>query len=212
MMKILGWFIFLVWALVILPKPLCAAGQPSSPAKNKTPATVASPGTAGKVSGTGEREQQKKTQRKPIRKKLPSEAEKMLEDLDALKTGNKIQVSLSGDVLFEFNKWEIRGKAEKVLKKLAKAIKKLDVREILIEGYTDAKGSAAYNLELSKRRAEAVKSWLMEKGGLKGITIVTKGRGEANPVAPNTNPDGSDNPRGRAKNRRVEIFVTLLGN
>ena len=52
-----------------------------------------------------------------------------------------------------------------------------------------------------------MKSWLVQKGGMNGNQIKTKGWGKANPVAPNTNPDGSDNPEGRQKNRRVEITV-----
>jgi len=143
-------------------------------------------------------------------KGLSVEVNKILTDLGAKKVGEKIQVSLSGDVLFDFDKWDIKLEAEKILYKLVKAIKGLNVKEILIEGYTDSKGSDKYNLALSQRRAEAVKTWLVKKGGLEDAKIVTKGRGKANPVAPNTNPDGSDNPKGRAKNRRVEIFVTLV--
>jgi outer membrane protein OmpA-like peptidoglycan-associated protein len=78
---------------------------------------------------------------------------------------------------------------------------------ITIDGYTDAKGADAYNLQLSEKRAASVKSWLVQKGGVDGKRIKTKGWGKANPVAPNTNPDGSDNPEGRQKNRRVEITV-----
>ncbi len=144
-------------------------------------------------------------------KGLSVEVEKVLTDLGAKKVGQKIQVSLSGDVLFDFNKWDIKPAAEKTLRKLVKAIKGLKVKEILIEGHTDSKGSEAYNLALSQRRADSVKAWFIEKGGLKGITIITKGYGESKPVAPNTNPDGTDNPKGRAKNRRVEIYVSLLG-
>jgi len=143
-------------------------------------------------------------------KGLSVEIEKVLNDLGAKKVGQKIQVSLSGDVLFDFNKWDIKPAAEKTLRKLVKAIKGLKVKEVLIEGHTDSKGSEEYNLALSQRRADSVKAWLIEEGGLKGITIITKGYGESKPVAPNTKPDGSDNPEGRAKNRRVEIYVSLL--
>ncbi len=136
---------------------------------------------------------------------------KMLTDLGAKKVGQKIQVSLSGDVLFDFDKWDIKKAAEKTLYKLVKAIKNLKVKEVLIEGHTDSKGSEEYNLALSQRRADSVKAWLIEKGGLSGTNIMTKGYGESKPVAPNTHPDGSDNPAGRAKNRRVEIYVSLLG-
>ncbi len=144
-------------------------------------------------------------------KGISVEVNKMLTDLGAKKVGEKIQVSLSGDVLFDFDKWNIKKAAEKTLYKLVKAIKGLRVKEILIEGHTDAKGSEEYNLALSQRRADAVKAWLIEKGGLEGTKIITKGHGESKPIAPNTNPDGSDNPQGRAKNRRVEIYVSLLG-
>ena len=144
-------------------------------------------------------------------KGLSVEMEKMLSDLSAKKVGERIQVSLSGDVLFDFNKWDIKKKAEPTLFKLVKAVKGLKVKEILVEGHTDSKGSDEYNLGLSQRRADAVKTWLIEQGGLSPDTnILTKGYGETKPVAPNTKPNGSDNPEGRAKNRRVEIYITLL--
>ncbi len=143
---------------------------------------------------------------------LSAEVASMLNDLGAKKIGEKIQVSLSGDVLFDFDRWEIKKGAEKTLAKLVKAIKQLKIKEILIEGHTDSKGSKHYNLILSQRRAEAVKTWLVKKGGLTGVNIITKGYGESKPVAPNTHPDGTDNPGGRAKNRRVEIYVTLQGS
>jgi outer membrane protein OmpA-like peptidoglycan-associated protein len=144
-------------------------------------------------------------------KGLSVAVEKMLTDLGAKKVGERIQVSLSGDVLFNFDKWDIKKGAEKTLFKLAKAVKSLKTKEILIEGHTDSKGSDEYNLALSQRRADSVKTWLVEKGGLSGANIATKGYGESKPVAPNTKPDGSDDPEGRAKNRRVEIYVTLEG-
>jgi outer membrane protein OmpA-like peptidoglycan-associated protein len=79
--------------------------------------------------------------------------------------------------------------------------------KVLIEGHTDSKGSPDLNLELSKRRAEAVKDWLVKKKRIPKSIITTRGFGETKPVAPNTNPDGSDNPQGRQQNRRVEITV-----
>ncbi|HZX67971.1 MAG TPA: OmpA family protein, partial [Candidatus Elarobacter sp.] len=70
-----------------------------------------------------------------------------------------------------------------------------------------AKGSAAYNAALSERRARSVKNWFVEKDGLRNIRFATNGFGAGDPVAPNTKPDGSDNPDGRRKNRRVEILI-----
>jgi len=60
---------------------------------------------------------------------------------------------------------------------------------------------------LSDRRAAAVKTWLATTGGLAKTTFSTKGFGAKQPVAPNTKPDGSDDPDGRQKNRRVEIII-----
>ena len=56
--------------------------------------------------------------------------------------------------------------------------------------------------------AESIRDWLVKKGGLSGVSFTTKGFGETQPVAPNANADGSDNPEGRQKNRRVTIVMT----
>ncbi len=136
--------------------------------------------------------------------------EGILKELGAKKVGQKVQISLSGDVLFDFDKWNIRPEAEDTLAKVAKAIRGMKVKHVLIEGHTDSKGSDEYNLRLSQLRAASVKSWLVQNGGISSSLIETKGYGELRPVAPNTNPDGSDNPQGRAKNRRVEIYLTVV--
>ncbi len=77
----------------------------------------------------------------------------------------------------------------------------------MISGHTDSKGSEEYNQKLSEKRAESVKKWLIENAGVNPKIIEISGYGESRPVAPNTNPDGSDNPEGRQKNRRVEIVI-----
>lgn len=68
-------------------------------------------------------------------------------------------------------------------------------------------GRHAYNQPLSERRARAVPDWLVKNGGASAATITTRGWGKSKPIAPNTRPDGSDDPEGRKKNRRVEITV-----
>ncbi len=135
------------------------------------------------------------------------EIDKTLKDLGARKVGTEIQISLSGDVLFDFNKWDIKKEAEKTLIKIKKLIKDLNKRHVIVEGHTDSKGSESYNLELSEKRVKAVTNWFIYKGNSKDVDFQVKGCGESKPVAPNTNPDGSDNPEGRAKNRRVEIRI-----
>ena len=66
-------------------------------------------------------------------------------------------------------------------------------------------------MTLSENRAGAVKKWLVDKGGINTSRITTKGWGETRPVAPNKKPDGSDDPEGRQKNRRVELTLTTKG-
>jgi OOP family OmpA-OmpF porin len=79
---------------------------------------------------------------------------------------------------------------------------------IIITGHTDSVGTDAYNISLSQRRANAAKTFLVSKGLVSNF-ITTVGKGESSPVAPNTTANGSDNPEGRARNRRVEIRVLL---
>ena len=76
-----------------------------------------------------------------------------------------------------------------------------------IDGYTDAIGGSEYNQKLSEGRANSVKQWLTTQGGISAVAQQTRGFGKAHPVAPNIRPDGSDNPEGRAKNRRVEVII-----
>ncbi len=129
-----------------------------------------------------------------------------LKDLGAEETDTDYVIELEGDVLFDFDKASIRGDAEASLRKVGEVIRAFD-HAVTITGHTDAKGAEAYNLELSRDRAESVRDWLVENDGVDAHTITTDGRGESEPTAPNSHPDGTDNPEGRQKNRRVEIRV-----
>jgi outer membrane protein OmpA-like peptidoglycan-associated protein len=128
-------------------------------------------------------------------------------ELQLKETEKAITMKLEGDVLFDFGKAEIKPEAEETLDKVGTVIAQFPEGKVLIEGHTDSKGSQRVNLELSKRRAQAVKHWLVKKKGIAESIITTSGFGETKPVAPNTNADGSDNPQGRQQNRRVEITV-----
>ena len=76
-----------------------------------------------------------------------------------------------------------------------------------VAGHTDSKGTDEYNQALSERRARAVYDYLGSKGIGAERMVGPVGYGESKPIAPNTNEDGSDNPDGRAKNRRTELNV-----
>ncbi|MCB9188268.1 MAG: OmpA family protein [Flavobacteriales bacterium] len=77
---------------------------------------------------------------------------------------------------------------------------------ITIIGHTDANGEDDYNFTLSVKRADAVKKYLIQKGVAKS-RITTKGEGEKQPIAPNTDEKGNDYPKGRQLNRRVEFIL-----
>lgn len=129
----------------------------------------------------------------------------VLKDLGAKVTDRQIRIDLSADVLFDFDKYTLRAAANESLMKVGQVASGYPDAPLLIEGHTDGKGTHAYNMTLSDNRAGAVKKWLVENGGIKASRIATKGWGETKPVAPNKKPDGSDDPEGRQRNRRVEL-------
>ena len=103
-------------------------------------------------------------------------------------------------VNFEFNSDRLTQPAQETLDEVAKALIGQPTLNVQIGGYTDSKGKDAYNLNLSAKRAKAVKTYLVGKG-VKGDNLISKGFGKASPVASN------DTEEGRAENRRVEFVV-----
>lgn len=132
-----------------------------------------------------------------------AQLQQRLNDLQAKPTDRGMLVTL-GDVLFEFDRAEIKPSAQGSLRKLADFLQQYPSRHILIEGYTDSRGSAAYNETLSRRRAEAVDSALNALG-VAAQRVETAGYGEAYPVASN------DSDTNRALNRRVEVYIADAG-
>jgi outer membrane protein OmpA-like peptidoglycan-associated protein len=126
-----------------------------------------------------------------------------LNDLGAKATDTEVDIDLPGDVLFDFDKASLRAEAVPVLQKVATVIQGYPAYAVVISGHTDSIGGKAYNQGLSERRAQTVKAWLVSHGVAGAAT--TQGFGGDRPIAPNTHPDGSDDPVGRQKNRRVEI-------
>lgn len=114
-------------------------------------------------------------------------------------------ITLEDGVLFDFGKSDIRPDAAQTLKSLAGVLNNAKVPAAHIYGHTDSVSDEAFNQQLSEARANAVKNDLAKNGVT--ATLDATGYGESKPVAPNENADGSDNPAGRALNRRVEIFI-----
>ena len=135
------------------------------------------------------------------------ELEKARQELRMQESAQSLSMNLSGDVLFDYDKAALKPAAEEALKKVAVVLSQFPDSKVRVEGFTDSKGGKSVNLPLSRDRATAVKDWLVKNGGVAAANISAQGFGEDNPVAPNTTADGSDDPIGRAKNRRVSIVV-----
>ena len=118
-----------------------------------------------------------------------------------------VQDSMTLHILFEYNKIIIRGQAHSELNQGINFIKRYPGSRIEIAGHTDNIGTPQYNQTLSEKRAEAVREYLIREGGVDPARISSVGHRDLYPVAPNQKPDGSDNPDGRAQNRRVEINI-----
>ncbi len=109
-------------------------------------------------------------------------------------------------VYFDFNEAGLVPRAQRQLEIVANLLRDDAKRRITLTGHADAIGSDTYNQRLSAARALAVKDALSALGVAPG-QIVTKGFGNLQPLDPNTKPDGTDNPEGRSRNRRTEIFL-----
>ena len=114
-------------------------------------------------------------------------------------------ITLEDSVLFDFGSSEVRADAAGTLRSLATVLTSSGAPRLVVNGHTDSVSDDAFNQTLSEKRAQAVVQALRGDGVTASMEAV--GYGESRPVAPNTNPDGSDNPAGRQLNRRVEIFV-----
>ncbi len=113
------------------------------------------------------------------------------------------------NILFDFDKTSLSAPSMLMLNSLAEYMKKYPQIFLLISGHTDALGSEEYNLKLSVNRSSSVAGYL-KKQNINPVRLSVKGFGESSPVAENTNPDGTDNPEGRALNRRVELQLNDL--
>jgi outer membrane protein OmpA-like peptidoglycan-associated protein len=111
-------------------------------------------------------------------------------------------ISLAGTVMFRHDEATLLPEARARLDHVADALKRMGPdQKFVIEGHADARGTDAYNLRLSKNRANAVRSYLLQRG-VAPDRVVTVARGEEQPIAPNETAEG------RANNRRVEIVIS----
>jgi outer membrane protein OmpA-like peptidoglycan-associated protein len=129
-----------------------------------------------------------------------AQIKKLQDSLNAKQTDRGTLVTF-GDVLFDLNKAELKSSAFPNIAKLAQFLQENADRKVIVEGYTDSTGSAAYNQSLSERRANSVMAALV-RAGVEPSRIVAQGYGKEYPVADNTSNSG------RAQNRRVEVTIS----
>lgn len=130
-----------------------------------------------------------------------------LEEFDATEVDGGFRLTLPDSILFDFGSAELRPDSAPALTLIAEVLDFYADAEIIVVGHTDSVGSPASNQALSEQRARSVVDVLIGEHGISADRLASEGRGADEPVAPNLNPDGSDNPDGRQLNRRVEIVV-----
>lgn len=113
------------------------------------------------------------------------------------------------NIYYDFAKWNIRSEAAQELDKLVDILYDNPEIQIELSSHTDSVDTESYNQRLSQRRAESAVDYIVS-AGIDKARLTAKGYGESQPIARNTNPDGTDNPVGRQKNRRTEFKVTEI--
>lgn len=156
----------------------------------------------GRVQATAQQREKEAKSAQELAATKQAELERLrteLEEMKARPTDRGMVLTL-GDVLFETNRSTLLPGAEKNIEQLSQFMNKYPDRKIVVEGHTDSRGSAEYNMLLSKRRANSVKNALVEKG-IDESRIMTRGYGETHPAASNKTAAG------RQQNRRVEVII-----
>ena len=190
------------------------ARQRAESAEHQAASESARAQTESQRADQGQREaseaREKLTAEQRARAEAETRAREALSQLEKLgnvrRDARGLVVTLSGQVLFVTNKATLLPAAESSLDSVASALKALPPESppVIIEGHTDSTGPRGYNIELSERRAQAVRDYLINKA-VPSQRFTVRGLGPDRPVASNASPEG------RANNRRVEIVIPQQG-
>jgi len=143
-------------------------------------------------------------QQAEFNQQLSSERQSNQIEIQRLKNEN-LKITMNSEVSFDSNSSAMKPAFRDTLNKVANILQRYPKTTVRIVGYTDSRGTAAYNLNLSEQRAKSV-AWVLMDDGVSNQRVATEGRGEANPRASN------DNAAGRQLNRRVEMFIQPNNN
>jgi len=139
--------------------------------------------------------------------RMDKQAEKLAAELEAAKVsrvGEGIAVTFDSGILFPFDSAELTAEARTNLRKLAASLQDEARTNVMVVGHTDSVGRDAYNQQLSERRGRAAVDHLVSEG-VASSRLVSRGRGEAEPIATNETDEG------RQENRRVEVAIYANG-
>jgi outer membrane protein OmpA-like peptidoglycan-associated protein len=142
-----------------------------------------------------------------IGRRMDTQAEKLARELEGAqvsRVGEGIAVTFDSGILFPFDSAELTSEARTNLRKLADSLEAEGRTNVMIVGHTDADGSGSYNQALSERRGRSAEAYLASLG-VASARVVSRGRGEDEPIASNGTDDG------RRQNRRVEVAIYADG-
>ncbi|MBL1351754.1 MAG: OmpA family protein [Zetaproteobacteria bacterium] len=143
-------------------------------------------------------------QQAEFNQQLSSERQSNQVEIQRLKN-ESLKITMNSEVSFDSNSSSMKPAFNQTLRKVANILQRYSKTTVRIVGYTDSRGSEAYNLNLSKQRAKSV-AWALQDDGVSHQRVAIEGRGESNPRASNANAAG------RQLNRRVEMFIQPNNN
>lgn len=132
--------------------------------------------------------------------KQAEELAQNIKDAEVQRVGEGIAITFDSGLLFEFDSSKLQIESKENLSELASSLNQYPNSDIVIVGHTDSKGSEEYNMELSNRRSDAAKEYLVSRG-VPSSRVQAQGRGELEPIADN------DLESGRDQNRRIEVAI-----
>jgi outer membrane protein OmpA-like peptidoglycan-associated protein len=220
----LTWVIFPCWLMITgcqgsqnglsssQPSPTSqVTAQPAPQVTSSIQITESAPKTQLETSSNAAGSSAQNTQQQ-AKTTVTVEVQKAMTALSAEEAQDSIRINLPENILFDFDNDKIRPAAKPALTELSVLLRHYKTAPVTINGHTDNKGSDAYNQKLSERRAQAVKNYLVQNFTIDTGRLDTQGLGESQPIAPNSKPNGVDDPQGRQKNRRVEVVIKTIAN
>lgn len=134
---------------------------------------------------------------------LAMENQQLNMEVQRLQDGS-LRVGLPSEVLFDFDSASLKPQFMSTMDEMARILNQDPRSTVTVIGHTDSTGSESYNMDLSRRRAQSVSSYLSSRG-VDPNRLYAEGRGESQPRASNATPEG------RAQNRRVELLIRPIG-